>query len=485
MDMIENRTFDEITLGETASLVRTLSKQDIALFAIMSGDVNPAHVDEEYARSDMFHTIIAHGMWGASLISTLLGTKLPGPGAIYLGQTLHFRHPVVVGDTITATVTVTSKERDGHRVTFDCACTNQRGDVVISGSAQVIAPTEKVKRPRVLLPEVHLHEHGALYRHLIDLTKGLPPMRTAVVHPVDSNALLGAIEAARANLIIPILVGPADKIHAVAMAQEVDLSPYTLIPTEHSHAAAEKAVAMARAGEVDALMKGSLHTDELMQAVLAPYIGLATARRMSHVFVLDVPAYPRPLFLTDAALNITPDLEAKRDIVQNAIDLLHVLGIESPKVAILSAVETVNPKLTSTLDAAALCKMADRGQITGGLVDGPLAFDNAVSPEAARIKGIISPVAGLADILVVPDLEAGNMLVKQLEYLADSQSAGIVLGSRVPIVLTIRADSPLARRASCALALLLAQSKGNRQMDKAHERGLNFSALMHGNAKQH
>lgn len=463
MDMIENRTFDEITLGETASLVRTLSKDDISLFAIMSGDVNPAHVDEEYARSDMFHTIIAHGMWGASLISTLLGTKLPGPGAIYLGQTLQFRHPVVVGDTVTVTVTVTSKERDGHRVAFDCACTNQRGEVVISGSAQVIAPTEKVKRPRVLLPEVHLHEHGAVYRHLIDLTKGLPPLRTAVVHPVDSNALLGAIEAARANLIIPILVGPADKIHAVAMAQEVDLSPYALIPTEHSHAAAEQAVAMARAGEVGALMKGSLHTDELMDAVLAPIIGLATARRMSHVFILDVPAYPRPLFLTDTALNVTPDLEAKRDIVQNAIDLLHVLGISSPKVAILSAVETVNPKLPSTLDAAALCKMADRGQISGGVVDGPLAFDNAVSPEAARTKGITSPVAGLADILVVPDLEAGNMLAKQLEYLADTESAGIVLGARVPIVLTNRADNPLARRASCALALLLAQSKGKRK----------------------
>jgi phosphate acetyltransferase/phosphate butyryltransferase len=464
MDMIENRTFDEIAPGESASLVRTLSKEDIALFAIMSGDVNPAHVDEEYARSDMFHTIIAHGMWGASLISTLLGTKLPGPGAIYLGQTLQFRHPVVVGDTITVTVTVTAKERDGYRVTFDCACTNQRGEVVISGSALVIAPTEKVKRPRVLLPEVHLHEHGTVYRHLIDLTKGLPPLRTAVVHPVDSNALLGAIEAAQANLIIPILIGPADKIHAVAMAQEVDLAPYTLIPTEHSHAAAEQAVAMARAGEVDALMKGSLHTDELMGAVLAPSIGLATARRMSHVFVLDVPAYPRPLYLTDAALNVTPDLVAKRDIVQNAIDLLHVLGIASPKVAILSAVEIVNPKLPSTLDAAALCKMADRGQISGGVVDGPLAFDNAVSPEAALTKGIISPVAGLADILVVPDLEAGNMLAKQLAYLADAQSAGIVLGARVPIVLTSRADSPLARSASCALALLLAQSKGKRNI---------------------
>ncbi len=459
MDIIENRTFDEITLGESASLVRTLSREDIALFAIMSGDVNPAHVDEEYAKSDVFHKIIAHGMWGASLISTLLGTKLPGPGTIYLDQTLSFHHPVMVGDRITVTVTVASKETEGHQISFDCQCINQRGEVVISGSARVIAPTTKVKRPRAILPEVHLHEHGVWYRHMLALTAELEPIRTAVVHPVDSNALLGAIEAARAHLIVPVLVGPADRIRAVAVSQDVDLAPYTVVPTEHSHEAAEKAVAMARAGEVDALMKGSLHTDELMHAVVAPGIGLGTARRMSHVFVMDVPAYPRPLFITDAALNIYPDLEAKRDIVQNAIDLAHVLGIETPRVAVLSAVETVNPKLPSTLEAAALCKMADRGQITGGLVDGPLAFDNAVSPEAARTKGIISPVAGQADILVVPDLEAGNMLVKQLDYLADAQSAGIVLGARVPIILTSRADSPLAHTISCAIAVLLARGK--------------------------
>ncbi len=459
MDVIENRTFDEIKLGETASLIRTLSRKDIELFAIMSGDVNPANVDDEYARNDMFHKIIAHGMWGASLISTLLGTKLPGPGTIYLGQTLCFHQPVAVGDTITVTVTATAKETEQHRVIFDCQCINQRGEVVISGSTKVIAPMDKVKRPRAILPEVHLHQHGIWYRHLIDLTAGLAPIRTAIVHPVDSNALLGAIEAAQANLIIPILIGPEERIRTVASAQNVNLLPYTLIATEHSHAAAERAVAMARAGEVDAVMKGSLHTDELMQAVVAPGIGLQTSRRMSHVFVMDVPAYPRPLFITDAALNISPDLEVKRDIVQNAIDLAHVLGIKTPRVAILSAVETVNPKLQSTVEAAALCKMADRDQITGGMVDGPLAFDNAVSLEAARMKGILSPVAGQADILVVPDLESGNMLAKQLEYLADAQSAGIVLGARVPIVLTSRADNPLAHTTSCALALLLAQSK--------------------------
>jgi len=459
MDMIENRTFDEIQVGETASLVRTLSREDIELFAVMSGDVNPAHVDEEYAKSDMFHKIIAHGMWSASLISTLLGTKLPGPGAIYLDQTLSFRHPVSVGDTITVTVTVTAKEEAQHRVTLDCMCTNQRGEVVIRGSALVLAPTEKVKRPRTPLPEVQLLDHGAWYRHLLELASGLTPIRMAVVHPVDSNALLGAIEAAQAGLIVPVLVGPQDKIQAVALAHDIDLSPYTIVPTEHSHAAAEQAVALVRAGKVEAVMKGSLHTDELMHAVLAPGIGLSTARQMSHVFVECVPTYPRPLLITDAALNIYPDLEAKRDIVQNAIDLAHMLGIVAPRVAILSAVETVNPKIYSTLEAAALCKMADRGQITGGIVDGPLAFDNAVSKEAALAKGIVSPVAGQADILVVPDLESGNMLAKQLEYLANAESAGIVLGARVPIVLTSRSDSPLAHQASCALALLLAHSK--------------------------
>ena len=458
MDIIENRTFDEIKPGDTTSLVRTLSKEDSELFAVMSGDVNPAHVDELYVSGDLFHKIIAHGMWGAALISTLLGTKLPVPTTVYLGQTLSFHQPVKVGDTITITVTATTKYAERHCISFDCLCTNQRGEVVISGNAEVIAPTTKVKRPRVILPEMHLHEHGLLYLHLINLAKGLTPIRTAVVHPVDSNALLGAIEAAQANLIVPILIGPANRIRAAAAEQGVDLSPYTLVSTEHSHEAAMKAVAMARAGEVDAMMKGSLHTDELMHEVVDPRTGLGTNRRMSHVFVMDAPLYPRLLFITDAALNIYPDLETKRDIVQNAIDLAHVLGIETPKVAILSAVETVSSKINSTLEAAALCKMADRGQIIGGLVDGPLAFDTAISLEAAHAKGVVSPVAGQADILVVPDLEAGNMLAKQLEYLADAQTTGIVLGARVPIVLTSRADSPLAHKASCALALLLSYS---------------------------
>ena len=303
-------------------------------------------------------------------------------------------------------------------------------------------------------PCADLLESGRHHRRLIQQTKTLPPIRTAVVHPVDVESLLGAIEAANAGLIDPVLVGPAAQIRAAAEQTQIDISGYELVPTEHSHAAAAKAVELARDCEVETLMKGSLHTDEFMGAVVHEE-KLRTARRMSHVFVIDAPCYPRPLYVTDAAINIYPTVEEKADIIQNAIGLAHVLGLGCPKVAILSAVETVSPKIQSTLDAAVLCKMADRGQISGGILDGPLAFDNAVSEEAAKIKGIVSSVAGRADIFVVPDLEAGNMLAKQLEYLAGAQLAGIVLGSRVPIVLTSRADKSQARLASCAVAQLL------------------------------
>jgi phosphate acetyltransferase len=451
---IENRTFDEITAGETATLTRTLSRADIELFAVMSGDVNPAHVDEEYAHSDMFHAIIAHGMWGASLISALMGTRLPGPGAIYLEQTLRFRHPVLIGDTITVSVTAAEKDPQRKRITFDCRCVNQRGDVVIDGTAKVIAPTEKIRRPRATLPTVRLYEHGVLFRELVDKATALGPIRAAVVHPVDRDSILGAIQAAQAGLIIPVLVGPQDRIRSAAAANDLDITGLQVAATEHSHAAATAAVALARSGQVDAVLKGSLHTGELMQPALAPGIGLATDRRMSHVFVMEVPDYPRLLFITDAALNAEPDLAAKRDIVQNAIDLARALSVPTPKVAILSAVETVNPALRSSLDAAALAKMAERGQILGGVVDGPLALDDAVSPAAARVNGIASPVAGQADILVVPDLESGNMLAKQLDSLGDSQAAGIVLGARVPILLTGRATLP-EHMAACAVAVLM------------------------------
>ncbi len=294
------------------------------------------------------------------------------------------------------------------------------------------------------------HHHEALLRR----AQGLKPLRMAVVHPVDELSLRGAVEAAKSKLIVPILIGPETKLRAAARETGIDLSAYQTLWTEHSHAAAATAASLASERKVEGLMKGSLHTDEFMSPILKDE-RLHTSRRMSHVFVIDAPAYPRPLFVTDAAVNIYPTLEEKVDIVQNAIELAQDLGVALPKVAILSAVETVSPKIRSTLDAAILCKMAERGQITGGVLDGPLAFDNAVSDEAARAKGLHSSVAGRADIFVVPDLEAGNMLAKQLEYLAHAETAGIVLGARLPIVLTSRADKLVPRLASCALALLL------------------------------
>ena len=415
MQFIENRTFDEIKVGESAELTRTLKPADIELFAVMSGDVNPAHVDQEYAHSDMFHKVIAHGMWGGALISAVLGT-------------------------------------------LDCLCTNQKGETVIEGEALVVAPTAKVRRPRVVLPEVHLHERGSRFEKLISATSSLAAVPTAVVHPCDAASLKGAIEAGEKGIIVPVLVGPRAKIEAAAQDGGCDLSGVEIIDVPHSHAAAEQAVALARAGKVNMLMKGKIHTDELLRPALDKATGLRTERRMSHIFALDVPTYPKLLLISDAAINTFPDLPAKRDIVQNAIDLAKALGIDLPKVALLSAVETVTSNLPSTVDAAALCKMADRGQITGGLLDGPLAFDNAISKAAADAKGIVSDVAGKADILIVPDLESGNMIAKQLIYLAGADAGGVVLGARVPIVLTSRADGVLSRIASAAMAQIFAHS---------------------------
>src|SRR5499427_1091258 len=305
---------------------------------------------------------------------------------------------------------------------------------------------------------------------LIARAKGVEAPKTLVVHPCDETSLRGALEAAAAGLIVPILVGPAAKISTVARTHKLDLDGIEIVDAAHSDAAAEKAVELVQAGMGEVLMKGSLHTDELMRAVTNSKTGLRTARRISHVFVLDVPTYPDTLFITDAAINIFPDLDAKRDIVQNAIDLWTQTGLGTPRVAILSAVETVTSKIPSTIEAAALCKMADRGQITGGLLDGPLAFDNAISEEAAKTKKIVTPVAGKADILLVPDLEAGNMVAKQLQYLAGADSAGIVLGTRVPIVLTSRADSVRTRLASLAVMALIADARRERATVPAAER---------------
>jgi phosphate acetyltransferase len=308
-----------------------------------------------------------------------------------------------------------------------------------------------------MFPEFLLDQHGKRFESLISSAQKLPPIKTAVVHPCDALSMSGAFEARQLGLIVPTLVGPRSKIKAAAMKAKLSLDGIAILDALHSHAAAALAVQLANEGKVCALMKGALHTDELMEAVVAPESHLLTERRMSHVFVFDIPHYPKLLFITDAAINICPSLDEKRDILQNAIDLALALGIEEPKVAILSAVETVYPRIRSTVEAAALCKMADRGQIIGGFFDGPLAFDNAISVEAAEAKHIVSKVAGNADILVAPDLESGNMMAKQLIYFSGADAAGVVLGARVPIILTSRADGSLARVVSCGAAQLFAR----------------------------
>ena len=446
------RLFEEIAVGERASYARTLDAADIQLLVMLTGDRLGDEANHHPAGIPS-----THALGGAVLLATAVGTQLPGPGAHIQEQSLRFAGRLSVGDVLTATVVVREKRAAGRQLLLDAKCTNQQGETVTEGTLLVDCPAERHRVQRLGEVEVAFHRYNA-FQKILEQTRGQPPVSTAVVHPVDRESLLGAFEAAERGLIAPVLVGPEAKIRAAAAVANVDLAGVKIIATEHSHAAADKAVAMARAGEVEALMKGSLHTDELMSAVVAEATGLRTDRRISHVFVMDVPTYPKPLLVTDAAINIYPDLETKRDICQNAIDLAHVIGIERPKVAILSAVETVNPKIQGTVDAAALCKMAERGQIQGGTLDGPLAFDNAISAAAAKIKQIVSPVAGDADILVVPDLEAGNILAKELSYLAAAESAGVVLGARVPIVLTSRADSARTREASAAVMVLLAHA---------------------------
>ena len=454
--MIENRTFAEIAIGDSARLTRTIAQADIDLFAKVSGDLNPTHIDLQYAEGTASHGVVAHGMLGGSLFSSVLGTQLPGPGTVYLRQDLRFHHTVKPGDTLTATVTVRDKQEARRCVVLDCRCVNQDGTEVILGTAEVAAPVEKVRRPRAALPAVAVLRHEA-YETLLRDAGSRPPLPTAVVHPCDHDSLKGALDAAAAGFIEPVLVGPEARIRGVAAAAGLDLAGVPIIPAKHSHEAAELGVAQARNGRVRAVMKGSLHTDELMHEVMRRDTGLRTGRRISHAYVMLPAAEAGLLILSDCAINILPTLEDKVDIVQNAIDLARALGVAVPKVALLSAVETVTPRLQGTLDAAALCKMADRGQITGGVLDGPLAYDNAISAAAALTKGIASKVAGHPDVLIVPNLEAGNMLAKQMTFSGGADAAGIVLGASVPIILTSRADSLRTRLASCAIAALAAQ----------------------------
>jgi phosphate acetyltransferase len=453
-------TFDELTVGRQASMKRVLTQEDIELFAAVSGDINPAHMDPNYAKTDIFHGIVGHGMWTGSLISALLGTVMPGPGTIYLEQDIKFKKPVRIGDAVTVTLTVRDRHTDKPIIIFDCKAINQKGEIVADGLATVLAPTEKLRLPRTALPQVEIRTNHRFHT-IIESCKAMKPLRTAIVHPVEANAIEAAAEAAREGLIVPVLIGPRAKIEAAAVEAKIDLSAWDIIDTDHSHAAAAKAVELAVTGQIEAIMKGSLHSDELLGAIVAPNSGLHTERRISHAYIMDVPSYHKLLIITDAAVNIAPDVAIKADICRNAIGLWRALfgQDKKPKVAILAAVETINPKMPATVDAAELCKMADRGQITDGILDGPLAFDNAISKQAADDKGLVSAVAGDADILLVPEIESGNMLAKELTFLNHADAAGIVLGARVPIILASRADSLHTRLLSCSVAVKLAAAR--------------------------
>jgi phosphate acetyltransferase len=455
---LTNVTFDEIQVGTSAEVTVTISQHQIDVAAIVSGDVDAFYLKGPGGTDVRQEPKRTEASGAEAVISILLGARLPGPGTRIVHRDLRFSGDFAAGDRLTAKVTAREKRKEGNLVVFDCRCVNQAGKELVTGTVTAEAPLSRLVYDVIKPPHLELR-YGDAFAQLIKGCQGCEPIPCAVAHPCDSESLRGAVEVARRGFIIPVLVGPEAKIRQAAEGAQIDLAPYRIVSTEHSHASAAKAVELASKGEVEALMKGSLHTDEIMGAIVPAAAGLRTSRRISHAFVMDVATYPKMLMITDAAVNIFPTIEDKRDIVQNAIDLGHALGITLPKVGILSAVEVINPKIPSTLEAAALCKMADRGQITGGLLDGPLAYDNAISAEAARIKGITSPVSGDVDILLAPDLEAANMLFKQLTYLAGAEGAGIVLGTRVPVVLTSRADSLRTRLASVAVMTQVAHAR--------------------------
>lgn len=450
--MIENRTFDELAVGDTASLERALTPDDLYVFARASGNLNPIHLPEGFRGGRDGKQPVAPSLWLGSLVSAVLGNQLPGPGTLYHGQTFRFLHRAHIGDALHVSVRVIEKGED-RRVRLDTRVTRADGTVLLEGEADVTAPSEKLSLDEKEVPQLLVQHHRHIER-LVAACDGLEPLPTAVVAPDEENALGGALLAARQGLIRPMLIGDDARIRATAERLEESLDGVEVIDVPDDDKAAARAVALANEGRASAIMKGHLHTDVLLHHVVKHDGGLRTRRRLSHVFVMDVPGLDHLLLVTDAAINIAPGLEEKIDIVQNAIHLAQALGMQQPKVGILSAVEIVNPKIPSTLDAAVLSKMAERGQITGGIVDGPLAMDNALSIAAARTKGITSLVAGHAEVLVAPNLESGNMLAKELAYVAHAEGAGVVLGARLPIMLTSRADDDRARLASCAVAAL-------------------------------
>ncbi|MBE1283835.1 MAG: bifunctional enoyl-CoA hydratase/phosphate acetyltransferase [Rhodobacteraceae bacterium] len=448
----QNKTFEDLVVGMEAQQTRVLNADDLYVFAKSSGNVNPMHLPREDGDGDGVPEAVAPGMWVASLISSVLGCQLPGPGTLYHSQSLRFLAQAHAGDELTVKVRLTAKGPD-RLVRFDTWVEGAGGQRVLEGEAEVVAPAVPVAFEASDIPELTVQRHVHFDRLLAEAAP-LDPIRTAVVAPETGDALSGPVLAAQHTLIDPILVGYPKRIAEAAEQEDLDLNGFQIVEARDHRLAARMAVQLVREKQVQALMKGHLHTDVFLGEIVKRDTGLRAGRRLSHVFVMDVPGLEHLLLVTDAAINITPDLKTKADIVQNAIDLAHSLGLEQPKVCILSAVETVNPAIPSTLDAAILSKMADRGQITGGLVDGPLAMDNAIDLRAATTKGIRSLVAGRAEVLVVPNLEAGNMLAKELIYLAHAESGGVVMGAKCPIILTSRSDDEKARLASCAVAAL-------------------------------
>lgn len=451
--ILTNRTFDEIKVGDTASLDRILRADDLYAFAHVSGSQDPINMPRYDVNGDGVSDAVAPSMFVASLVSAVVGNLLPGPGAVYRSETCTFLNHATIGDRLTARVTVRSKDAADHVVTFDTEVVRANGTRIAEGTADVFAPTKHLSFEVEELPHLLVETHDNSER-LVKACDGLEPLATAVVCPGEVNALGGAILGAERGLIRPILIGDPDKIAAAAKELGKDISGYEVVAAAEPAEAAACAVELVHKCHAAAIMKGHIHTDELLRPVVHDMGGLRTSRRISHVFIMDVPSLKELLLVTDAAINIAPNLKEKVDITQNAIDLALALGIPEPRVGVLSAMEIVNPDVPSTLDAAALSKMAERGQITGGLVDGPLAMDNALSLAAAKTKGIVSLVAGRANILVVPNLEAGNILAKELAYTAGAEGAGVVIGARVPIMLTSRADDDRSRLVSCAVAVL-------------------------------
>jgi len=451
--MATNRTFDQISVGDKAEISRTCSSNDLLVFAHASGNLNPLHLpDTDWTGDGKIDKPVAPAMWVGALVSAVLGNVLPGPGTVYRTQTFNFHERVAVGDELTIRVEVAEK-RDGGVVLLKVSVLRSDGTLVTDGIAEVTAPTKTIEYDASKLPGLLVERHRHFNR-LIEMAKTQPALPTAVIAPDDPSSLEGALMAAREGLIKPVLIGAQDRISNAAKEIGEDISAYELIDIQDESQAAARGVAMVHEGLVRAVMKGHLHTDDLLRHVVKKDGGLRTKRRISHVFVMDIPGRNTPVLISDAAINIAPDLNTKVDITQNAIDAALSLGLDEPKVGILSAIETVNPAIPSSLDAAILSKMAERDQIKGGIVDGPLAMDNAIDVQAARTKGITSLVAGRAEVLIVPNLESGNMLAKELTFIAHAEAAGLVIGAKVPVMLTSRADDARARLASCALALL-------------------------------